>query len=140
MPHPVRRRYGADRTHAAGRGAADSYARARTPATGARGGLIIGPTPGQVERRVFGDRSGAGEGVETLLMRALYTIAFQHPESCMYDYPSDWPEPPIWRADLPLIRELLTDEEWTALLRRLVSVSGKLEDFQRVLPWPPGDN
>ncbi len=24
----------------------------------------------------------------------------------------DWPTPPIWPVDLPLIRELLTDEEF----------------------------
>ncbi len=26
----------------------------------------------------------------------------------------DWPKPPIWIEDLPLIRELLTDEEYAA--------------------------
>ncbi len=32
----------------------------------------------------------------------------------------DWPKPPIWPDDLPLIRELLTDEEYAELLRRMV--------------------
>ena len=32
----------------------------------------------------------------------------------------EWPNPPIWPEDLPLIRALLTDEEYAALLRRLV--------------------
>ena len=39
----------------------------------------------------------------------------------------DWPQPPIWSGDLPLIRELLTDElltdeEYAELLRRMVQV------------------
>ncbi len=29
----------------------------------------------------------------------------------------DWPKPPIWPEDLPLIRELLTDDEYAELLR-----------------------
>ena len=32
------------------------------------------------------------------------------------------PQPPIWPEDLPLIRELLTDEEYAALLKRMVQV------------------
>ena len=28
----------------------------------------------------------------------------------------DWPKPPIWSKDLPLIRELLTEEEYAELL------------------------
>ena len=32
----------------------------------------------------------------------------------------DWPKPPIWPRDLPVIRELLTDEEYAELLRRMV--------------------
>ncbi len=32
----------------------------------------------------------------------------------------DWPKPPIWPKDLPLIRELMTDEEYAELLRRMV--------------------
>ncbi len=32
----------------------------------------------------------------------------------------DWPKPPIWPEDLPLIRELLSDEEYAELLRRMV--------------------
>ncbi len=31
----------------------------------------------------------------------------------------DWPQPPIWPEDLPLIRELLTDEEYAEPLRRM---------------------
>ncbi len=34
----------------------------------------------------------------------------------------DWPLPPISPEDLPLIRELLTDEEYAELLRRMVQV------------------
>ena len=34
----------------------------------------------------------------------------------------DWPKPPIWPEDLPLIRELLTDEEYAELLKRMVHV------------------
>ncbi len=30
----------------------------------------------------------------------------------------DWPKPPTWPKDLPLIRELLTDQEYAELLRR----------------------
>ncbi len=43
----------------------------------------------------------------------------------------DWPKPPIWPGDLPLIRELLTDEEYAELLRRMVQVvpNGPLLDY-----------
>ena len=34
----------------------------------------------------------------------------------------DWPKPPIWPEDLPLSRELLTDEEYAELLKRMVQV------------------
>ncbi len=34
----------------------------------------------------------------------------------------DWPKAPIWPDDLPLIRELLTDEECAELLKRLAQV------------------
>ena len=30
----------------------------------------------------------------------------------------DWPKLPIWPEDLPLIRELLTEEQYAELLRR----------------------
>ena len=40
----------------------------------------------------------------------------------------NWPLPPIWPEDLPLIREPLTDEEYARLLRRLVQVNGPLLD------------
>lgn len=33
---------------------------------------------------------------------------------------SDWPKPPIWPKDLPLIRQLMTEEGYATLLRRLV--------------------
>ena len=48
------------------------------------------------------------------------------------------PNPPIWPEDLPLIRELLTDEEYAALLRRLAWVlpEGPLVSWDRVLEWP----
>ncbi len=39
-----------------------------------------------------------------------------------------WPKPPIWPEDLPLIRELLTDEEYAELLRRMAQVYGPLLD------------
>ena len=46
----------------------------------------------------------------------------------------DWPKPPIWPEHLPLIRELLTDEEYAELLRRLVQVlpNGPLLDYRQV--------
>ena len=34
----------------------------------------------------------------------------------------DWPKPPISPEDLPLIRELLIDEEYAELLRRMVQL------------------
>ncbi len=34
----------------------------------------------------------------------------------------NWPLPPIWPDDLPLIRELLTDDEYAELLRRMVQL------------------
>lgn len=41
-----------------------------------------------------------------------------------------WPKPPIWPEDWLLIWELLTEEEWEALLMRLVWVlpDGRLLD------------
>ncbi len=44
------------------------------------------------------------------------------------------PQPPIWPEDLPLIRELLTDEEYAELLRRMVHVlpNGPLLDYRQV--------
>ena len=44
-----------------------------------------------------------------------------------------WPKPPIWPEDLPLIRELLTDEEYAELLRRMVQVlpNGPLLDYKQ---------
>ncbi len=35
---------------------------------------------------------------------------------------NDWPKPPIWPENLPLIRQLMTDEEYAE--RRLVRVLG----------------
>ena len=35
-------------------------------------------------------------------------------------HPPNWPKPPIWPEDLPLIRQLLTEEEYEDLLRRLI--------------------
>ena len=40
-----------------------------------------------------------------------------------------WPKLPIWPEDLPLIRELLTDEEYAELLRRMVMSNGPLLDY-----------
>ena len=47
---------------------------------------------------------------------------------------AQWPRPPIRREDLPLIRQLLTPDEYAALLRRLVHVlpDGPLVDYERV--------
>ncbi len=44
-----------------------------------------------------------------------------------------WPKPPIWPEDLPLIRELLTDEEYADLLGRMVQVlpNGPLQDYSQ---------
>ena len=55
----------------------------------------------------------------------------------------DWPKPPIWPDDLPLIRDLLTDEEYAELLRRMVRVlpNGPLLDYQQAcVAWSPGNN
>lgn len=51
---------------------------------------------------------------------------------------TDWPVPPIWPEDLPVIRELLTDEEYAALIRRLVWVlpDGPGLNWDRVLQTP----
>ena len=49
-----------------------------------------------------------------------------------------WPRPPIRPEDLPLIRELLTAEEYAALLKRL-EVNSCAWDLPRVLQpdrWP----
>ncbi len=35
---------------------------------------------------------------------------------------NDWPKLPIWPEDLPLIRQLMTVDEFAVLLRRLVQV------------------
>ncbi len=45
----------------------------------------------------------------------------------------DWPKPPIWPEDLPLIRELPSDEEYAELLRRMVQVlpNGPLLDYKQ---------
>ena len=43
----------------------------------------------------------------------------------------DWPKPPIWPEDLPLIRDLLTDEEYAELLRRMVMSNGPLLDYKQ---------
>ncbi|NIN68039.1 MAG: hypothetical protein GTO63_25705, partial [Anaerolineae bacterium] len=47
---------------------------------------------------------------------------------------TDWPKPPIWPEDLPLIRQLLTEEEFEELLRQLVWVlpDGPLLEWKRV--------
>ena len=47
----------------------------------------------------------------------------------------DWPKPPIWPEDLPLIRELLTEEEFEKLLSRMVQVlpNGPLLDYRQAL-------
>ncbi len=49
-----------------------------------------------------------------------------------------WPIPPIWPEDVPLIRELLTEEEFEELLRRLSHVvpNGPLVDHARVFGTP----
>ena len=38
----------------------------------------------------------------------------------------NWPKPPIWPEELPIIRERLTEEEYAELLRRMVQVYGPL--------------
>ena len=48
----------------------------------------------------------------------------------------NWPKPPIWPEDLPLIRELLTDEEYAEVLRRMVQVYGPLLDSKQVFGEP----
>ena len=50
----------------------------------------------------------------------------------------DWPIPPIWPDDLPLIRELLTEEEYAELLRRMVQVlpNGPLLDYRQAFGEP----
>ena len=34
----------------------------------------------------------------------------------------EWPKPPMWREDLDKIRELMTPEEFEALMRKLVHI------------------
>ena len=48
----------------------------------------------------------------------------------------DWPKPPIWPEDLPLIRELLTDEEYAELLRRMVLPNGPLLGYRQAFGEP----
>ena len=50
----------------------------------------------------------------------------------------DWPMPPIWPEDLPLIRQLLTDEEYAELLRRIVQIlpNGLLLDYRQAFGEP----
>ena len=50
----------------------------------------------------------------------------------------DWPKPPIWREDLDKIRELMTPEEYKALLKRLVHIEpdGPLVDTRQVFKKP----
>ena len=50
----------------------------------------------------------------------------------------NWPIPPIWPEDLPLIRELLTEEEYPELLRRMVQVlpNAPLLDYSQVFAEP----
>ena len=45
-----------------------------------------------------------------------------------------WPKPPIWSEDLPPIRELLTEEEFEELLRRMVQVVPNGPLLDRRLP------
>ncbi len=33
---------------------------------------------------------------------------------------NDWPKSPIWPQDLPLIRQLMTDDDFAELLSRLI--------------------
>jgi len=60
----------------------------------------------------------------------------------MCHHAEQWPQPPIWPQDLPIVGELLDEDAMEALRRRLVHLfpRGPLVDFQRVLPWPPSDN
>ena len=53
-------------------------------------------------------------------------------------YVDDWPKPPIWPDDLPLIRKLLTPEEYAELLRRMVQVlpNGPLLDYRQAFGEP----
>ncbi len=48
------------------------------------------------------------------------------------------PKPPIWPENLPLIRELLTEEQYAELLRRMVRVlpNGPLLDYKRAVGEP----
>ncbi len=49
-----------------------------------------------------------------------------------------WPKPPIWPEDLPLIRELLADEEYAELLKRMVHVlpNSPLLDYSQAFAEP----
>ncbi len=69
-------------------------------------------------------RGGTAEGVARLAGRVL------HGDGLMCH---DWPKPPIWPEDLPLIHELLSDEECAELLRRMVQVlpHGPLLDYRQ---------
>lgn len=52
-----------------------------------------------------------------------------------------WPKPPIRCEDLPLIRALLTTEDYADLVRRLVRVlpDGPLVDHQQAFARPSGN-
>ncbi len=53
-------------------------------------------------------------------------------------YHDNWPKPLIWPEDLPLVRELLTEEEYAELLRRMVQVlpNGPLLEYRQAFGEP----
>ena len=69
------------------------------------------------------------------LGRYAKVAAFPGPDTTRCDA---WPKPPIWPKGLPLIRELLTDEEYAELLRQLVQAlpNGPLVEPERILRGP----
>ena len=54
---------------------------------------------------------------------------------------AQWPRLPIQQEHLPLIRQLLTPDEYAALLRRLVHVlpDGPLVDYRQAFTRPSGN-
>ena len=69
------------------------------------------------------------------LSRYTYGAFFTEMAPCVTIGPSRRSGP----KDLPLIRELLTDEEYAELLRRMVQVNGPLLDYKQAF-GEPGKN
>ncbi len=47
----------------------------------------------------------------------------------------DWPQPPIWPEDLPLIRELMTEDEYAELCQRLSQLPDGSLEYEEMVPF-----